>query len=98
MGGYVVAKQALAALLKEMHAEVESFGVRVNAVAPDFLDTPLNSDLPQRLIEWGKETRPNNLLVTPKDVADEIYSLINGERRGYMGMSVTVGSNTERKL
>jgi NAD(P)-dependent dehydrogenase (short-subunit alcohol dehydrogenase family) len=57
MGGYSVAKGCLRALLKEFSKEL-SLPIRVNAVAPSFIDTPLSGDIPGAVKDFLLERTP----------------------------------------
>lgn len=90
MAGNAASKGAVVALTKSLAREYILEEVRVNAVAPGGIDTPLIAD-----IEWPKETNfalfdhvklPNKRLGKPEDVAGVVAMLasqdgsyINGE-------------------
>lgn len=98
VSAYVTAKCAMRALLREVSHEVHGSGVRVNAVAPDFMDTPLNADLPRRVVEWGAETRGSGKLMTPDEVARAVVFLTDGSGNEYTGMSVLVDGLAVQEL
>lgn len=75
MAGYVSAKFALKGLLKVLHRELAGAHIAVSALAPGFMDTPLNRDLPPRLIEFIKEQRGGEL-TTPIRVAEALYDIL----------------------
>lgn len=83
MAGYVSAKFATRGLLRELARTLSPYNVRVNAVAPSFVQTPLNSDLPERVIDFVKEQNPTGTVITPEDVAD-VISLICSPDTGNM--------------
>ena len=75
MAGYVSAKFAVKGWLKVMSQELGNFNVAVSALAPGFMDTPLNRDLPSRLLEFIAE-RQGGKLVTPEEVADVLGKVL----------------------
>ena len=97
MAGYISAKFALRGLLRELARTLSPYNVRVNAVAPSFVQTKLNSDLPERIIDFVKEQNPNGKIVTPEDVA-EVISLIcspNGESINGLMLPVIFGETVK---
>jgi NAD(P)-dependent dehydrogenase (short-subunit alcohol dehydrogenase family) len=68
---YATSKAALAALTREMSADFGRLGIRVNAIAPGEIDTPILSPGTERLIE----EIPLRRLGTPDEVAKIIYVL-----------------------
>ena len=65
---YVAAKSALASITKAL-ARALAPEIRVNAVAPGFIDTGFVNWTPEVLAELQKPTRLNNR-ISPEDVAD----------------------------
>lgn len=78
MGAYTVGKIALRGLLRELHRELSSFGIRVFAVAPGLMRTRLNSDLPEKFFEMAEE-RPGGTQMAVEDVARAIVALCTGK-------------------
>ena len=68
---YATSKAALAALTREMAADFGTKGIRVNAIAPGEIDTPILSPGAADLV---KEI-PLDRLGTPEEVAQTIYFL-----------------------
>ncbi len=68
---YATSKAALAALTREMAADFGSQGIRVNAIAPGEIDTPILSPGTSDLVDQI----PLNRLGTPDEVAQTIYFL-----------------------
>lgn len=83
MAGYMVAKYGLWGLLKELHLRVASAGIAVNAVAPDFLDTPLHSDLPVDVRKFIAERAVSGSLRSPQDVAQAVSYLFS-DKGGFL--------------
>lgn len=75
MGAYNIGKYALKGLVLELARDLLPRGIRVNAVAPNFMDTKLNNDLPRKVAEFAAEKNPSKKLVTPAEVASGIVFL-----------------------
>ncbi|HVN26451.1 MAG TPA: SDR family oxidoreductase [Candidatus Paceibacterota bacterium] len=69
MAGTTIAKYALRGLLKEFDGDLTPFRVSVNGIAPDFMDTPLNRDLPPEVRRFIAERAASGSIKTPEDVA-----------------------------
>ncbi len=76
---YATSKAALAALTREMAADFGSKGIRVNAIAPGEIDTPILSPGTSELVD----TIPLHRLGTPDEVAQTIYFLC-AEKSSYV--------------
>ncbi len=68
---YATSKAALAALTREMAADFGAKGIRVNAIAPGEIDTPILSPGSADMVK----DIPLNRLGTPDEVAQTIYFL-----------------------
>jgi 3-oxoacyl-[acyl-carrier protein] reductase len=68
---YSAAKGGIHALTRAVAQDVAAQGVRVNAVAPGFVDTPINDFLPQEAIDSAIAATPIERIGT----ADEIASV-----------------------
>ncbi len=90
MAGYISSKSALRGLLRELARQLAPYGVRVNAVAPSFVNTKLNSDLPERIIDFVKEKNPMKKIVTPEDVAGVISFLCSDDAKSITGVSIPI--------
>jgi NAD(P)-dependent dehydrogenase (short-subunit alcohol dehydrogenase family) len=82
---YAAAKGALVQLTKAFALEMASFGVRVNAIAPGYIDTPLTRQHPEetrRRIEsgtpLGRFGRPEELIGPAVFLASEASSFVTG--------------------
>jgi 3-oxoacyl-[acyl-carrier protein] reductase len=76
-GHYVVSKAGVVGLTKILAREVADYGIRVNAVAPGRIDTPMIWDVPAEVNEQYKRTIPLKRLGKPADVADGILFLLS---------------------
>jgi NAD(P)-dependent dehydrogenase (short-subunit alcohol dehydrogenase family) len=68
MAAYSVSKAALVHLTRILDLELRPHGIRVNAVAPQLLDTPANRGLPAELLAHA---------VAPEAIADIIAFLVS---------------------
>lgn len=72
---YGAAKAGLLGFTKSLAREVAGKNIRVNAVAPGFIDTDMTSNLPQEVRERLKEQIPMGRLGCPEDVANAVLFL-----------------------
>jgi NAD(P)-dependent dehydrogenase (short-subunit alcohol dehydrogenase family) len=68
---YATSKAALASLTREMAADFGRLGIRVNAIAPGEIDTPILSPGTEKIVEQI----PLHRLGTPDEVAKIVYVL-----------------------
>ncbi len=80
---YSASKGALIALTKTVARELASRSVRVNAVAPGFIDTPMTQALPEAAKAKMAEAIPLARLGTPQDIADCVAWLAS-EKASYV--------------
>ncbi len=80
---YSASKGALIALTKTVARELASRNVRVNAVAPGFIDTPMTQALPEAAKAKMFEAIPLARLGTPQDIADCVAWLAS-EKSSYV--------------
>jgi 3-oxoacyl-[acyl-carrier protein] reductase len=74
---YVVSKAGMVGLTKILAREVAEYGIRVNAVAPGRIDTPMIRDVPPEVNEQVKKNIPLKRLGKPEEVADGILYLLS---------------------
>jgi 3-oxoacyl-[acyl-carrier protein] reductase len=80
---YSASKGALIAATKTVARELASRNIRVNAVAPGYIDTPMTQALPEAAKQKMSETIPLGRLGTPQDVADCVAWLVS-DRASYV--------------
>jgi 3-oxoacyl-[acyl-carrier protein] reductase len=80
---YSASKGALIAATKTVARELASRGIRVNAVAPGYIDTPMTQALPDAAKQKLSEAIPQGRLGTPQDVADCVAWLVS-DRSSYV--------------
>jgi 3-oxoacyl-[acyl-carrier protein] reductase len=90
MGGYVSAKYALRGLMRQLSQELAPYLIRVNAVAPSFVRTPLQEDIPVRIDSFLKEKNSMHEVVAPQDVAKIVSFLISDQAQALTGLSIPI--------
>ena len=80
---YSASKGALIALTKTVAKELAARNIRVNAVAPGFIDTPMTQSLPEAAKAKMFEAIPLARLGTPQDIADCVAWLAS-EKSSYV--------------
>lgn len=76
---YAATKAALIGMTKSLAKELGRKGVRVNAVAPGFIKTPMTAAVPDKILEMMKEKTPLLRLGEPKDIAYAYLYLASDE-------------------
>jgi 3-oxoacyl-[acyl-carrier protein] reductase len=80
---YSASKGGLIALTKTSAKELAARNIRVNAVAPGFIDTPMTQALPEAAKQKMFEAIPLARLGTPQDIADCVAWLAS-EKASYV--------------
>ena len=83
---YATAKAALAALTREMAADLGRLGIRVNAIAPGEIETSMIGPEYQELVQ----TIPLRRLGTPEEVAKTIYFLCSDQSSYVNGAEIHI--------
>lgn len=87
---YAAAKAGLIGMTKTLAKELGKKGIRVNAVAPGFIITPMTSKLPEKILEMMKEKTPLRRLGEPLDVAYAYLYLASDEANFVNGAVLNV--------
>ncbi|MGE4297508.1 MAG: SDR family NAD(P)-dependent oxidoreductase [Desulfovibrionaceae bacterium] len=90
MAQYVTAKYALLGLVRAAAAEYVAKGVTVNAVSPSMVETPLLSQVPEKLVELAAEAHPLGRNALPGDVAPLVRLLLSDEAAYMNGLNIPV--------
>ena len=87
---YASAKAGLIGLTKTLAKELGRKGIRVNAIAPGFIQTRMTSTVPDKILELMKEKTPLKRLGLPSDVAYAIMFLASEEANFINGIVLPV--------
>lgn len=87
---YAATKAGLIGMTKSLAKELGRKGVRVNAVAPGFIMTPMTSKVPEKILEIMREKTPLCRLGEAKDVAYAYLYLASDEAKFVNGAVLCV--------
>ncbi|MEE2767639.1 MAG: SDR family NAD(P)-dependent oxidoreductase [Actinomycetota bacterium] len=95
IGAYTAAKAGLIALTKVMAVEWTEYGIRANAVAPGWTESPMNLELRtepenRELFESIRDTTLLKRFGVPREVADVVVFLAGSPSSYITGETVTV--------
>jgi len=89
--GYVASKFAVNGIVKTLAIEWARGGVRVNAVAPTLVATPmLNAGIPKDFVDLTVDRTPMARIATPEDVASASLMLLSDAARYVNGVILPV--------
>ncbi len=87
---YAAAKAGIIGFTKALTKEVGRFGVRVNAIAPGFIETRLTENLPSEVIETVKKFTPLGRFGKPEEIANLVFFLASQEADFITGAVVNI--------
>lgn len=87
---YAAAKAGLLGFTKSLAREVAARNIRVNAVAPGFIDTDMTSVLSDEIRQTLKEQIPMGRLGSPEDVANAVLFLALPSSKYITGQTINV--------
>lgn len=87
---YAAAKAGLIGMTKTLGKELGKKGIRVNAIAPGFIFTPMTATIPEKILEMMKEKTPLKRLGLPEDVANTLLFLASDEASFINGAVISV--------
>lgn len=80
---YPASKAGVLGLTRGAAAELAPYGIRVNAVCPGAVDTPLMHQQPQEVVDFLVSMQPIRRMATPDELAQTILFLTDDARSGY---------------
>ena len=93
VAAYTASKAGLQGLVRELAVEFGAFGVRVNGLAPGFIETDMNRDVfkkdPERVRKVLSRT-PLGRLGTPEDIAQAAAFLVSPKAAFITGVCLPV--------
>ncbi len=87
---YAASKAGLVAFTKTAARELGAFGIRVNAVAPGLVRTPMTSDLPAEVIQRAVDESALKTLTEADDIAAAVLFLLSDGARQITGTTLRV--------
>lgn len=84
---YAATKFGVIGFTKTWSRELGPKGVRVNAVAPGFVETPILSTIPDKVLEHMREQVPLHRLGKPQEIAN-VYAFLASEEASYINGAV----------
>ena len=87
---YAAAKWGVIGMTKTWAKELGRKGIRVNAVAPGFIKTPMTEAVPEKVLEMMKEKAPLQRLGDPADIANAYLFLASDEASFITGTVLSV--------
>lgn len=87
---YAASKAGIIGLTKSLAKEVAVRGIRVNAVAPGFVDTDMTADLSDEIRKQAIEAIPLGKLGAPQDIAKAVAFLASDEAAYITGQTLVV--------
>jgi 3-oxoacyl-[acyl-carrier protein] reductase len=86
---YSASKGGILAFTRSVAKEVISYGIRVNAVAPGFVDTPMAQASGDEILAGFKLQIPQGRLGTPDEIAATVAFLASDEASYFVGETVS---------
>lgn len=84
---YAATKFGVIGFTKTWSRELGPKGIRVNAVAPGFIETPILSTIPDKVIHEMKDRVPLKRLGQPQDIAN-VYAFLASDEASYINGTV----------
>lgn len=87
---YVATKAGVIGMTKTMAKELGKYGVRVNAVAPGFIATPIIDTVPEKVLDLMKEKSPLNRIGEAGEIAAAYAFLASDDAKFITGTCLNV--------
>ena len=88
---YSMSKGAVVALTRSAALELADRGIRVNAVCPGFVDTPMTDGDSVGYPEFTRKVTPLRRLGRPEDIAAAVHFLASDDAAYITGQALNVG-------
>lgn len=88
--GYAAAKAGVVGLTRSLGVTYAKEGIRVNAVAPGYVKTPLIAGLPEERVQEMSALHPIGRFAEPEEIASAIYFLASDEASFVTGVVLPV--------
>ncbi|GAB4393915.1 MAG: SDR family oxidoreductase [Gammaproteobacteria bacterium] len=87
---YTASKHALIGLTRATAVEYARDNIRINAVCPGIIKTPILNDIPDEKLELLVQNSPGGRLGTPEEVANTVVFLLSDESSYINGSAMVV--------
>ena len=88
---YAASKFGVIGMAKTWARELGRHGIRVNAVCPGFVETPILSSMPQKVLQAIVDRVPLGRLAKPEEIAN-VYAFLASDEASYInGAAIEVG-------
>ena len=84
---YAATKFGVIGFTKTWSRELGPKGIRVNAVAPGFIETPILATIPEKVLEQMREKVPLHRLGKPEEIAS-VYAFLASDEASYVNGAV----------
>ena len=84
---YAASKFGVIGFTKTWSRELGPKGIRVNAVAPGFVETPILGTIPDKVLEHMREQIPLGRLARPEEIAN-VYAFLASDEASYINGAV----------
>lgn len=91
---YAASKWGVNGMTKSWAKELGRYGIRVNAIAPGFISTPMVQKMPEKVLEMMKSKSVLNRLGRPEDIADGYAFLASDEAQYITGTILSIDGGT----
>jgi len=92
---YSASKHALVGITRAAAREYAPFGIRINAVCPAFVRTPLSEGILGDALEATASSHPLNRICEAQEVANAVYWLSSQEASFVTGIAMPVDGGTQ---
>jgi NAD(P)-dependent dehydrogenase (short-subunit alcohol dehydrogenase family) len=87
---YIASKHGVIGLTKAAAREYATKGIRINAVCPGAIKTPLNQDMPDAMVKPIVDLHPMGRMGTPEEVAETVLWLCSDAASFITGSSILI--------